>query len=460
VAYEVQLSLDFSFGTVIGEATLIDTAKAIGSGFMNGNTRYYWRVRAKNAGGSSAWKLDSFTTQLLLSHATIPVFSGWNMISLNIHPQDSTTVAIFSPLKGFVLAKNNNGQVYWPAYAINTIGTLHTGESYKVFTDSLDTMHVLGALIEISETPISLLAGWNMIAYLPQSDMPIATALSGITSQMTIAKNNSGQVYWPDYSINTIGNMKAGEGYKVYMKAAAVLTYPSYGLSKNCPYDHDMIDVPAPKHFLFNSFTGNNAIIGARHVTVNGNVAPDNCEIGAFTPYGTLIGSGVVMQGAIVFPLWGSNSLQAEKNGCAASEKIVFRLWTGKNEYPVDFKTDREVRYVEDGLFTGSFSVPEQCFITKYDLSSISPNPFKQTFKLSFDVPMAQGIDAQDVEINLYSIQGKLISQLVNGAYRPGRHSVLCNGASVGRALPSSNVFIVQMKAYNFIKKLRIFRVH
>jgi hypothetical protein len=458
-SYRIQIAIDPLFGTVLFDSASTDTIKTIGGAVLGANTKYYWQIHAINAGGASAWSIDSFTTTPQLFHTTIPVFPGWNMVSLNIHPQDSTTGTIFSPLKGFVLAKNNNGQVYWPAYAINTIGILHTGESYKIFTDSLDTILVSGARIDLNETPISLIAGWNMIAYLPQSDMPITTALSGIISQMTIAKNNNGQVYWPDYSINTIGNMKAGEGYKIYMNTAAILTYPSNGLPKNCPND-DIIEVPAPQHFVFTSSTGNNATVGSRRVTVNGTVAPDNSEIGAFTTKGVLIGSGMVIQGTAVFPIWGSNSIRAEKIGCSASERVVFRLWTGKNEYPLDFKTDREARYAEDGIFMGSFSVPDQCFITKFDLSSIFPNPFKHAVKLSFDVPIAQGMDAQDIEINLYSIHGRLICQLVKGAYRPGRHIVSWNGMSGGRALPSSNVFIVQMKAYNFIKKLRIFKVH
>jgi hypothetical protein len=60
--YQLQLATDSSFVSIIfSDSTLTSTSQAISS--LVNSTTYYWRVRAKNAGGSSAWSSEwSFTT--------------------------------------------------------------------------------------------------------------------------------------------------------------------------------------------------------------------------------------------------------------------------------------------------------------------------------------------------------------------------------------------------------------
>src|SRR5690606_15732447 len=61
----------------------------------------------------------------------------------------------------------------------------------------------------------------------------VTTALSNVVSSMVIAKNGAGRVYWPAFSINTIGNMMPGEGYQLYTNQAATLTYAANSLAKD-----------------------------------------------------------------------------------------------------------------------------------------------------------------------------------------------------------------------------------
>jgi hypothetical protein len=62
VTYHVQVSTasDFSAGIVVDDSTL--TAGSMALGALTNGTKYYWRVNAKNAGGTSAWALANFTT--------------------------------------------------------------------------------------------------------------------------------------------------------------------------------------------------------------------------------------------------------------------------------------------------------------------------------------------------------------------------------------------------------------
>lgn len=76
--YLIQLSKDQIFSSITkSDSTTTDTLKAI-SGLDN-NTKYYWRVRAKNTAGFSDWSdVWNFTTVILLPTQPQLVFPGTN----------------------------------------------------------------------------------------------------------------------------------------------------------------------------------------------------------------------------------------------------------------------------------------------------------------------------------------------------------------------------------------------
>ncbi|MBT3210208.1 MAG: hypothetical protein HN347_17840, partial [Bacteroidetes bacterium] len=76
-------------------------------------------------------------------------------------------------------------------------------------------------------SPIALQQDWNIIGYLRQNSGTIDSMLTTISSNVYIVKNGNGQLYWPIYGINNIGNMNPGEGYQIKMLAADTLLYPA-----------------------------------------------------------------------------------------------------------------------------------------------------------------------------------------------------------------------------------------
>src|SRR3989339_458243 len=452
--YHVQVSTSNTFASILLEdSTLTATSKTITG--LDNNLTHYWRVRAKNAGNVSAWASPwSFATAKI---GLFPVSAGWNMISLNIHPQDSSAGALLGPLHGIVLSKNNLGQIYWPAYGINTIGNLATGQGYTLYTDSVDTIRTLGPGIDAVSTPLALAAGWNMIGYLPENDMPVATALSAIVAQTTIVKNSRGDIYWPDYSISTIGNMKVGQGYKIHMKSSATLTYPALG--KSLVGAHELLAPPEAVHYLLKLNTGNTASVLSNMVIVNGTIAPDNSEIGAFDEKGVLVGAGVVIHGITVFSVWGDNAQTPKKDGCIAAEKIMFRLWDGAQEYPATFEGPTAVSYQEDGLFIGRLTVPEALSITKFALEDAYPNPFGGQVQILFDVPALGGLDRQNIDVAVYDVRGRLVHQVAKGRYKASRYRTYWKGQDDKGAALGCGIYIIRMKARNFSKNLKLVRL-
>ena len=82
---QVSTAADFSTGIVVDDSTLTTASKALNP--LTNNTVYYWRINAKNAGGTSAWSTSSgFTT--IVAAPGVPVLSA---------PADNATGIAVSP---------------------------------------------------------------------------------------------------------------------------------------------------------------------------------------------------------------------------------------------------------------------------------------------------------------------------------------------------------------------------
>jgi hypothetical protein len=186
---------------------------------------YYWQVIAHDSSGlQTAGPVWSFTTT---ATAAFTLQSGWNMVSSHVQPGNP---AVSSVLAGIVdevvLMKNGDGQVYWPAFGINEIGDWDVTDGYQIYMSNPTALAITGTAVDPSATPIPLIAGWNMAAYLLGSPLAIDQALASIDGALYLAKNGDGQVYWPAFGVNQIGEMQPGQGYQLYMSNAGTLVYP------------------------------------------------------------------------------------------------------------------------------------------------------------------------------------------------------------------------------------------
>ena len=84
--YRIQVSTDAGFSAIIfDDSTPTATSKAIGS--LTSSTSYFWRVNAKNAGGSSAWSM-------IWSFSTVPLVTGVPILS---SPSNGSANIVLNP---------------------------------------------------------------------------------------------------------------------------------------------------------------------------------------------------------------------------------------------------------------------------------------------------------------------------------------------------------------------------
>ncbi len=217
-----------------------DTRTSEKDGFSVGETITYriwdsqlnkeWNANAIYFSGPSAYEINGISILLSLNtipdELNIPLNNGWNMISSNIIPEEPAMESVFEGMNNIVLVKNGAGQIYSPAFGINEIGDWNVEAGYYVYTNGSNLLSISGAEVNPVLQSIELNAGWNLVSYLLNSPMNVQQALASITSNLVMAKNNSGGFYHPGFGINTLGEMQPGQGYWLYMNAPAVLTYP------------------------------------------------------------------------------------------------------------------------------------------------------------------------------------------------------------------------------------------
>lgn len=158
---------------------------------------------------------------------SIPLPAGWNMISSNREPDNPDLETLFSSIENdLIIVKNGDGQVYWPAQNINNIGNWSVNEGYLVYMDNHASITISGSMVDPAATSINLQKDWNLVSYLRSQPMPVDQALASLGSKLYVAKNNVGQIYWPEFGLNEIGNLQPGQGYQVFLTGAGTLTYP------------------------------------------------------------------------------------------------------------------------------------------------------------------------------------------------------------------------------------------
>ncbi len=68
-----------------------------------------------------------------------------------------------------------------------------------------------------NDNAIELPVGWSLFGFNCQEPIDAATAFSPITESIVILKDYLGNVYLPEYGVNTIGNLEYGKGYQIKM---------------------------------------------------------------------------------------------------------------------------------------------------------------------------------------------------------------------------------------------------
>ena len=154
----------------------------------------------------------------------IVLSKGWSLFSTYIEPlTDSMSVLFQDIYNQTIIVKNNVGAAFLPNWGIDI--DLENEQGYQAKVSSNSVLEVTGIQLLPELTPIELESGWNIIAYLREDPADVILVFEDIMEHVIMVKNGMGQVYFPNWGFNNIGDMQPGEGYQLKVSAPATLQY-------------------------------------------------------------------------------------------------------------------------------------------------------------------------------------------------------------------------------------------
>jgi hypothetical protein len=371
---------------------------------------------------------------------TINVQQGWNVISSSIAPDDASMEAVFSGLgSSLVLVKNETGESYMPDYNINTIGSWRTDEAYKVFVTSGQRVTVDGT--EANPTaPIQLEEGWNLVAYWPSSSMSAEEAFSSLGSDLVIVKDEAGNAYVPNESINTLdggsGQVHPGQGYQVYVSSSATLTYPSTSGTQLT-----MSTSPSTSRSAPVSTGPTRGVASSASIIVNAPGLDDGAQMIAETDDGMHVGSGVASEGKVLVRVWGEDPQTPSAPGAKSGDRLALRV-PSRSDAAVSVSGTQSMLQKRSAA-TLTYS-PNALLTTTADLAELEltlrenyPNPVRSSTTIEYVIP-----EQQRVQVEVYDLLGRRVLTLVDETQPAGVHKVSFDASRL-----SSGTYFYRMRA-------------
>ena len=172
------------------------------------------------------------------SGTTLNLYTGWNLISLPLMPENTGIASVLSPINGnySIIWEYNASDTsdQWKKYDPsapfgNDLTNMEPGKGYWIMMTSGDTLPISGTMPESND--IVLKADWNLIGYNSLGSQPVADALSSISSNYTIvwAYDASDTTdHWKKYDPgapfgNDLNIIEPGKGYWIMMTSDDIL---------------------------------------------------------------------------------------------------------------------------------------------------------------------------------------------------------------------------------------------
>jgi len=160
-----------------------------------------------NANGCKATMNHKIT---VLSKQTISLNQGWNLISINLRPNDSTIATLFN---GLDVLEIKTMEAFWRLgqnSVLNSLNTIISGNGYFVNMNIAGSLTFFGKPLTQSLNTLTLKTGWQIIGCPYQT----ATAISSIFNDTNSLKIKNFDGFWiPNGTANSLTQIVPGKGY-------------------------------------------------------------------------------------------------------------------------------------------------------------------------------------------------------------------------------------------------------
>ena len=249
---------------------------------------------------------------------------GWSLFSTYICPFNPSFDVVLSDLvidESLIILKDDGGNVYWPEFALNSIGDLENGKAYLAKLENNSSLEISGSLLNY-DYPILLENGWSYIGYLHQDTYPIEDMFDAILPSIMIIKDTQGNVFWPLFDINGIETMSPGLGYQINLLDELTFSYP---ISSAGRFTNNFTNINNLESLEIIN-TGNNMTIGIpTEIWLSQPEVGD--EVFVFDQSGLIVGKSKYRELGTVITIWGDDETTSMKDGLLIGEEFNIKLY-------------------------------------------------------------------------------------------------------------------------------------
>ncbi len=324
----------------------------------------------------------------------IPLRAGWNLVSTDVVPVDSTVTTLFSSLLPgnleYATGFDNGASFFDPngLLFLNTLNSFERGFGYWIKVAQDDTLRIQGDPLSDAFRK-GLAANWNLVAFPPQADEAPENYFSDIISDNNLLYvtgfDGSSTFFDPNGPpfLNTLRVMRNGLGYWVKVDSAI----PG-------PGENSMIEVREDK-----AYTNQYNFIGGTANLTQGDLITVQDESENLLGIIEVLDKGVLR----------TTPIYLSEESAALGTKIYFKHPRGTLDPGVRIYGNYDPHYVNLSFkkYNEDHSLILRCY----------PNPFNQN--LSIDYLVAEkGL----VNLEILDVQGKPVWQFEKGALLPGQY--------------------------------------
>jgi hypothetical protein len=376
--------------------------------------------------------------------------SGWNWFSLNMTNTDMGINNILSSLESslvdgdYIKSQGGYADFYLGFGWFGTLENFNNTNMYKLDIDNPGNITFEGTAVDVLSNPLELSSGWNWVSYLPQEAMDINVALASIVSTGAdgdYMKSQGGYAdYYPGFGwFGTLETLSPRAGYMLDIENISTLTYPESGSLSSINNEIDLsreID-----EFNYQNFAENGSVTIALDLY---DITPEvNDEIRAI--YNDEIRG---ISKAIICPINDNLIFPMMMYSNNSEEELTFKYYSNTNQ---EIDLLEIILFVPDMHLNNAidpYIMTDEHPLT-YSLSNAYPNPFNPSTTIDYSV----ADDINNLQINIYDIQGRFVNQLYSGKQSKGEYQIVWNASNF-----ASGLYFVQMIAnqHQFTKKVML----
>tara|TARA_B100000530_G_C15852487_1_gene445898 strand:- start:147 stop:1046 length:900 start_codon:yes stop_codon:yes gene_type:complete len=265
----------------------------------------------------------------------------------------------------------------------------------------------------------------NNIAYLLTEPTSIEGVFGDFDENSILAvADDQGHYYIPQYGLNTIdqsGGMQPGKGYQVLISGTESIEF-AYGEADDSGLGRSLAVVGASDNYEITR-------TGVSHPMVIEQVTGAVSQGDELVAYANGIAVGVApvnVEGSTLLVSWKSlYEYGLDTDGYHDGDEIEIRLFSQEFGQELRVMADLNVdTYGESPITIGSIHVLNEFAVpAEFGLEQNYPNPFNPT--TTIDVSVATD---SHILLNIYDINGRLVSTLADDNYDTGYHSFMWNG--------------------------------